>query len=94
MNWGFEGDRYLAISIETRKEKGEQYAAPREFVRQDELVFVVADERDVVRLRTHVCGRTSTSSGSTCAPKTRVCYCSVTSWRSTNCANTPRGITR
>ena len=25
MSWGFEGDRYLAISIETRKEKGEQY---------------------------------------------------------------------
>jgi Domain of unknown function (DUF4105) len=27
MRWGFEGDRYLAISIETRKEQGEQYSA-------------------------------------------------------------------
>ena len=56
MSWGFEGDRYLAISIETRKEKGEQYSALRGFFRQYELVFVVADERDVVRLRTNVRG--------------------------------------
>jgi len=52
----FEGDQYLAISIETRKEKGEQYSALRGFFRQYELVFVVADERDVVRLRTNVRG--------------------------------------
>jgi uncharacterized protein DUF4105 len=56
MSWGFEGDRYLAISIETRKEKGEQYSALRGFFRQYELIFVVADERDVVRLRTNVRG--------------------------------------
>ena len=53
MSWGFEGDQYLAISIETRKEKGEQYSALRGFFRQYELIFVVADERDVVRLRTN-----------------------------------------
>jgi len=56
MSWGFEGDRYLAISIETRNEKGEQYSALRGFFRQYELVFVVADERDVVRLRTNFRG--------------------------------------
>jgi hypothetical protein len=56
MSWGFEGDRYLAISIETRKERGEGYSALRGFFRQYELVFVVADERDVVRLRTNVRG--------------------------------------
>jgi uncharacterized protein DUF4105 len=56
MSWGFEGDRYLAISIETRKEKGEEYSALRGFFRQYELIFVVADERDVVRLRTNVRG--------------------------------------
>jgi len=56
MSWGFEGDQYLAISIETRKEKGEQYSALRGFFRQYELVFVVADERDVVRLRTNFRG--------------------------------------
>ncbi len=56
MSWGFEGDQYLAVSIETRKEKGEQYSALRGFFRQYELFFVVADERDVVRLRTNVRG--------------------------------------
>jgi len=56
ISWGFEGDQYLAISIETRKEKGQQYSALRGFFRQYELVFVVADERDVVRLRTNVRG--------------------------------------
>ena len=56
MSWGFEGDQYLAMSIETRKEKGEEYSALRGFFRQYELVFVVADERDVVRLRTNVRG--------------------------------------
>ena len=56
MSWGFEGDQYLAISIETRKEKGEGYSALRGFFRQYELVYVVADERDVVRLRTNYRG--------------------------------------
>jgi len=56
LSWGFEGDQYLAISIETRKEQGEEYSALRGFFRQYELTFVVADERDVVRLRTNVRG--------------------------------------
>jgi Domain of unknown function (DUF4105) len=56
MSWGFEGDQYLAISIETRKEKGEAYSALRGFFRQYELIYVVADERDVVRLRTNYRG--------------------------------------
>jgi hypothetical protein len=53
MSFGFEDGEYLAISIETRKEKGEDYSALRGFFRQYELVYIVADERDVVRLRTN-----------------------------------------
>jgi hypothetical protein len=56
MSWGFEGDQYLAISIETRKTKGQEYSALRGFFRQYELIYVVADERDVVRLRTNYRG--------------------------------------
>jgi hypothetical protein len=56
MSWGFDDDQYLAISIETRKEKGEAYSALRGFFRQYELIYVVADERDVVRLRTNYRG--------------------------------------
>ncbi len=56
MSWGFEGDQYLAISIETRKEQGESYSALRGFFRNYELFYVVADERDVVRLRSNFRG--------------------------------------
>jgi hypothetical protein len=53
MSFGFEGGDYLCFSIETRKEKGESYSAVKGLFRQFELVYVVADERDVVRLRTN-----------------------------------------
>jgi hypothetical protein len=49
-SWDF-GDDHLAVSIETRKEKGESYSALRGFFRQYEIYYVVADERDVVGLR-------------------------------------------
>jgi hypothetical protein len=52
LSFVFEDGPPLAISIETRKEKGETYSAVRGFFRQFELVYVLADERDVVRLRT------------------------------------------
>jgi len=56
MNFEFEDGQHLPISIETRKEKGETYSALRGFFRQYELYYVVADERDVVRLRTNYRG--------------------------------------
>lgn len=56
MSFGFEDGQYLAISIETRKEVGESYSALRGFFRNYELVYVIADERDVVRLRTNYRG--------------------------------------
>jgi hypothetical protein len=56
MSWEFDDGRHLAVSIETRKEKGEEYSALRGFFRQYELYYVVADERDVVGLRTNYRG--------------------------------------
>ena len=53
VSWEFEDAPPLAISIETRKEKGEEYSALRGFFRQFELYYVVADEREVVGLRTN-----------------------------------------
>lgn len=41
----------LSFSIETRKEAGEKYSAIGGFFRQYELIYIAADERDVVRLR-------------------------------------------
>jgi hypothetical protein len=56
MSWAFDDGQHLAISIETRKQKGQSYSAVRGFFRQYELFYVVADERDVVRLRTNYRG--------------------------------------
>jgi hypothetical protein len=52
VSFGFNNRDFLAISIETRKEKGEGYSTVNGFFRNYELAYVVADERDVVRLRT------------------------------------------
>ena len=54
LSFGFGGGDYLSVSIETRKELGESYSTLGGFFRQYELFYVVADERDVVRLRTNV----------------------------------------
>ncbi len=43
----------LCFSIETRKKKGQSYSAIGGLYRQFELVYIVADERDVIRLRTN-----------------------------------------
>ncbi|HKN12151.1 MAG TPA: DUF4105 domain-containing protein [Candidatus Binatus sp.] len=56
VSWDFDDGQHLAISIETRKEKGESYSAVRGFFRQYELYYVVADERDLVGLRTNYRG--------------------------------------
>jgi len=52
-SWEFADGGPLAVSIETRKETGEEYSALRGFFRQYELYYVVADERDLIGLRTN-----------------------------------------
>ena len=56
LSWRFRDGQALAISIETRKEVGESYDPIAGFFRQYELFYVVADERDLVRLRTNYRG--------------------------------------
>lgn len=51
LSFGF-GKDYISVSIETRKEKGESYSTLAGFFRQYELYYVLADERDVIRVRT------------------------------------------
>jgi hypothetical protein len=43
----------LCFSIETRKQAGQSYSAIRGLYRQFTLIYVLADERDVLRLRTN-----------------------------------------
>lgn len=52
MSFGFAGQDYLCLSIETRKEQGEDYSSLKGFFKQYEQIYVAADERDVIRLRT------------------------------------------
>ncbi len=53
VSFWFGDDTFVAASIETRKEVGEGYSAVRGFFRQYELIYLFADERDIVRLRTN-----------------------------------------
>ena len=50
-SWEFSDGQHLAISIETRKVKGQDYSALLGFFRQYALYYVVADERDVIGVR-------------------------------------------
>ncbi|MGR8941120.1 MAG: Lnb N-terminal periplasmic domain-containing protein [Gammaproteobacteria bacterium] len=53
LSFDFGDNDRLAVSIEARKELGEGYSTIKGFFRQYELVYIVADERDVIRLRTN-----------------------------------------
>lgn len=53
LSFGFEGDQYVAISVEIRKKKGQSFSPWLTFLKQYELMYVVADEQDVVELRTN-----------------------------------------
>jgi Domain of unknown function (DUF4105) len=52
LSFGF-GDQFLPISIEVRKTRSKEYSTIPGFFRQFELFYVVADERDVIRVRTN-----------------------------------------
>jgi hypothetical protein len=53
VSFEFDDGQCLAVSIETRREKGESYSAVQGFFRQFELIYVFADERDLIRVRTN-----------------------------------------
>jgi hypothetical protein len=53
LSFQFRDDQHVAFSIEARYKPGQAYSAILGFFRQYELIFVVADERDVIRLRTN-----------------------------------------
>jgi len=53
LSFGFAGRDYLAISIERRDERGEDYSTIRGLFKQYELFYNVSDERDVIRVRTN-----------------------------------------
>jgi len=52
LSFGLQDGTYLTVSIEVRKEKGERFNPVLGMGRQFELMYVVGDERDLIRVRT------------------------------------------
>jgi Domain of unknown function (DUF4105) len=53
LSFQFGDNDHIAFSIEARYKVGQDYSAILGFFRQYELIFITADERDVIRLRTN-----------------------------------------
>ncbi len=53
LSFGFEGGEQLAASVEVRKELGEGYSTWAGFFKRFELIYVFADERDLIGVRTN-----------------------------------------
>jgi len=56
LSFGFEGDDYLVVSAETRRETDEPQTGLRGLFKQYEMIYVLAEERDILRLRTNLRG--------------------------------------
>lgn len=53
LSFGFNNGQYLAISVEIRKKRGEKFSAIKGLFNNYELMYVAADERDVIKLRSN-----------------------------------------
>ena len=53
VSFGFDNAPPVSISIETKPELGEGFAPVASLFKQFELIYVVGDERDLVRVRTN-----------------------------------------
>jgi uncharacterized protein DUF4105 len=56
LSFDFGPQGHLCFSIETRPARGKDYSTIGGLYRQFELIYIAADERDVVRLRTNIKG--------------------------------------
>jgi hypothetical protein len=54
LSFDFGPQGHLCFSIETRFKVGQDYSTLSGLYRQFELIYIVADERDVIRLRTNI----------------------------------------
>ncbi|HSG27296.1 MAG TPA: DUF4105 domain-containing protein [Candidatus Krumholzibacterium sp.] len=52
MSFGFSDSTYLAVSVEARRESHESYATWKGIAKRFELTYVVADEAEIIKLRT------------------------------------------
>ena len=54
VSFAFADGRHLAISVETRRAAGQSYSTMGGLFRNYELIYVVADERDLIGVRTNM----------------------------------------
>ena len=54
LSFGFSDSQYVAISIEARREQDEGYSLIKGMLRRFEVMYVIGDERDLVRMRTNI----------------------------------------
>jgi len=56
LSFGFEGDRYLAWSVEVRREIGTVYSPVADMFKANSIAFIASAEEDVIGLRSNVRG--------------------------------------
>jgi len=56
ISFGFDDGSHVVFSVETRRERDEQYSPISGFFKQFETALIAADERDIIRVRTNVRG--------------------------------------
>jgi hypothetical protein len=54
LSFGFTDSQFVSVSVEARKEVGEEYSVWKGLLKQYEMMYVVGDERDLIALRTNV----------------------------------------
>lgn len=54
LSFGFADGEHVAISVETRRERGEAYSPVKGLFRQYEPMYVCGDERDLIGMRANV----------------------------------------
>ena len=54
VSFGFDDGQFLVVSVEARLERRQSYSPMRGIFRSYELLFVIGDERDIIRLRTNI----------------------------------------
>jgi hypothetical protein len=54
VSFGFDDGQFLCVSVEARRERWQSYSPLGGLFRTYQLIFVLGDERDIIRLRTNI----------------------------------------
>ncbi len=53
LSFGIKDGTFIAVSIEVRRQKRQKFSPLKAFVRRFEMMYVIADEQDVIKVRTN-----------------------------------------